>query len=337
MQLILLGLRCTIANKLFIDEEWETVQGIGFKRHYVKKVLFGATSSERVNKCKLFCLKNDIALNKSSPKLRSDSDFVQCVKWGFSYKFVGAGRIECRYPVAPWKHKKQTKCIEEKKNVVVIQTVNILECMQICLRQQDCKQFSTFRSQTKARSLASPRRFTCHIYINTSPERTCNIKKRAFTLYYVQDRWMSQALIRHERKRARKNVKFTFVKKDDETAKLQAHLLSMLSTLSTRKTKTQHSQHLHVTRAVTSKQEDLYSFDKLKTRNFHIAVLVAVVACTVICFTCCVFSLLLYKLKKSVLSIGDLTQHSSGKNTIQNLSTRNIVSSKIKTRRVLAI
>ena len=319
-----------------MDEEWETVQGIGFRRYYIKKILFGTTHVERIKKCKLFCLKHDIALNESKTKSSTEKDFIQCIKWGFSYKYIGAGRIECRYPVAPWKHKKRTTCIAESRNVLVRHTIDIEECMQICLHEQrDCRQFSVVHLQKLSPSLNSPRQLTCHIYINNQ-KRVCNVKKRRFTLYYVKNTWINKALLKNKSKKTKSRVIFMFIKKQEKTAVLQRHLLSMLSTL-TLNTKTSELKRARTKYLEKDDHEGPYSLDKIKKRNFHIAILVGLFSCFVFCLTCCILGILIYKLKKSILSIGDLTRQSLGKSTIQNLSTRNIVSSKTRTKRVLEI
>lgn len=335
--LYLLFQLCIIScYKTIAYDNWHTVKGVGFVQHYTTRTLYGTDNLELIEKCKHLCVQKD-TWNKTEALSAFDTDFIECKNWGFSYTYMGSGKAECRYPVAPWQHLKYKKCKIKYKGLHIIHANHMVECMRICLYEKDgCKQFTSIRVRDyKKLTFRNRKKLNCHYYNSATHEARCNVRNVEATVHYVQTNWIDEALALDQHRGTHKTT-FMFMTKKKNADTVKTHLLTLLSTLR----KADEYPETHSTQRSTV-QNDHAQMEKHSGNIFHrhTVILVVFLAIIVCCILCCL-TCILYKLKSSLLSLSEFTQYSANSYKspqLHNLSTRNIGQPKTRGHRTLEI
>ena len=94
-------------------DAWYSVIDAGFTKNYVSRLVYDNNRHRRVQKCQQMCTE---LIKAASLKTLSDSEWPLslCQLFGVSYKNVGIGHGECRFPVPPWTQKRGVVCQHEQ-------------------------------------------------------------------------------------------------------------------------------------------------------------------------------------------------------------------------------
>ena len=97
-------------------DEWYSVVDTGFIKNYVSRLVYDSHRHKRVRKCQQMCTELSKA---ASLKTLTDSEWALslCQLFGVSYKNVGTGHGECRFPVPPWSQKRGFVCYHEQSQI----------------------------------------------------------------------------------------------------------------------------------------------------------------------------------------------------------------------------